>query len=473
MDYRYFYKPQRLQHGKRGPGTKWNGRTADQANFIPRHFDNDLFAPQRLSTETKIENADLLPSFLPAPLGLFDVEDEIFKRNDRKSRSQEVKKSLFERRDRNRGISKDLKMKISKKNKDLRASLKRSEDKRETHPSNKFKLPLPTFLKKEKRKPVVEVSRKIPVNFKPEVCSTPFNAKMKDRVTAGDEKKYPVDRTRHNPSSMKQNPWDITAELDITQDKMERVREWRNMNQPEPARDFEIKPDWREQIQLETPRHLNFKVPTELAVTQNKMERVRNWRRAIQPEPAITKDKMERDRNWRREIQPEAPRRMKITPEMAFTQDKIERARERKKMEPERKPLRLRDLDVTPLDKPEMPSFLQRPEQPRAFYISPERPVTQDKMERVKRKEKVDPRPHMRYDLPVTLKKYQTDQVLRNERRRAKARFNVEPADTIRNTKESPKLLLTDTFLNPVKVREDDSVWDPHNTSISFLKIFD
>ena len=136
MDHHYFYKPQRLQHGKLGPGTKWNERTADQANFIPRHCDNDLFAQQRLATETKIENAEPLnfsvSSFLlPAPVRLFDVEDEIsfFKRDHPKIKPQPVKKSLFDRRDRNRGISKDLKMKISKKNRDLRFSLKRREDK--------------------------------------------------------------------------------------------------------------------------------------------------------------------------------------------------------------------------------------------------------------------------------------------------------------------------------------------------------
>jgi len=338
-----------------------NGRIANerrrQPAIVKRHFKNKLVAPERFGDRVeKGDYLDLRFSSSPSPyLIAMNVGTRGNKVDEEKLRV--VKRKLFEDvRDKNLGIRNDLKLKISMKKKELRNYLEpRNQKKILKYP--KFKLPVPVFLDdneqmsyRNKTKLEIKVGgdrrnhqiKKVPDSFKPAICSTPFKAQPRDSGREDQQDpslfKLPAEPCDfdHQQRDLKARPKlglkGVRPELDYTQDKMVRVREW--MEKPE-TKSREKKP--RDQLDQ------GEEVRPELDFTKGKMTKVMQRRQNFQPETVrvripseleFTQDKIERVREWRQEIKPRCILREETKPRGILREETKPRGILRKEIKP-------------------------------------------------------------------------------------------------------------------------------------------
>ena len=475
MDYRY--RPQRLHQEKFGQGTMRNENAyyrsgqpdiAQKAGIKARHFRNQLIAPARIRAENKAEDFLDLP-FTPSPPRFRTEHDaQILPLRREEPKIRPCKRELFGHRDQNRGIRKGLKMEINRKNKEVRDFLEQRKEKKKLH-LPKLQLPIPAFLQDKKEKLSKNIKKlnvkrldhhlptKIPNNFKPKICSTPF----KVQTRAARRELQVVERTssptkhRLDPYSYFQSPlkWEARPDPAMTQDI---IRAWKMAVQPDTPRDSRVRP--------------------ELAYTQDKMEKVREWKEKNQP--AIPKNKLMRDVTPRDQepffsfLQPEAPRfsgdmprqllarNLRVTPELAVTQNKVARVQQWMG-------------NIQPMEEPDSPlSFLPPLKPARKFKVPPELAITQDKMERIQEwKEKLPSRDFHRPELG-TRQKYKTREP---DWTTEQTQQSHNCSDAPWNSRVEPKLLLSNTFLKRdlERIRRMERVRAPANYCVEYETVND
>ena len=288
-------------------------------------------------------------------------------------------------KDWNKGFKNALKMKMNGKIRELRDSLEPKPKKALRELKSPF-----LFLSnsKEELKTKDHYSRKTPDSFLPDIFSSPFQEPQPRDPWAVKVPPFYLSKPQPQPQGLgqdlllpKESDWRLS--LGATQDKMMRVRERRQNIQPKAPVDFRAKK--KEVIRPRTPP-MNFRLRPELAVTQDKMARVREWRQNVQPEaPAPVDFRVPKKvakvgkRREREVIQPRTPPMdFRLRPELAVTEDKMARVREwRERIQPE--PPR----DVLHRKRPNIAAAINHINRV-DFRLRPELDVTQNKMVRVR-----------------------------------------------------------------------------------------
>ena len=294
----YHYRPQRQHH--RGSDLRGKARQKNERVDVKLPF-------------CKSPSKALKPSF---------EVDEI--------KLRAARRRLFENgpgeKDWNKGFKNALKMKMNGKIRELRDSLEPKPKKALRELKSPF-----LFLSnsKEELKTKDHYSRKTPDSFLPDIFSSPFQEPQPRDPWAVKVPPFYLSKPQPQPQGLgqdlmlpKESDWRLS--LGATQDKMMRVREWRQNIQPKAPVDFRAKK--KEVIQPRTPP-MDFRLRPELAVTEDKMARVREWRERIQPEPP--RDVLHRKRpNIAAAINHINRVDFRLRPELDVTQNKMVRVRE-------------------------------------------------------------------------------------------------------------------------------------------------
>ena len=367
MDFRtkpYSYRPQRRHHQKLEPK---KGR--DEIRAFGQPGNADLFELRGRARQMKSPRKAIKPTF---------EVDEI--------KLRAARRKLFETepdQDRNKGFKNALKMKMNGKIRELRDVLEPKPKKahRELNPPALFLFDA----KEDLRTKGLRLHRANPDSFLPDFePRDPWAVNLPPLTRPQPTFKFPGEKV-----CLAGEP-DWRLRLGATQDKMARVRQWREKIQPGDfrAQNKVVRAGERkkrkEVIQPRTPP-MTLKLRPELAVTQDKMARVRQWREKVQPvapDDFSVKLNMVRDAETERRkevIQPRTPpMNFKLRPELAVTQDKMARVRQwRGQIQPE--PPRA----VRQRERPNIAAGINHLNQV-DFRLRPELEVTQDKMVRVR-----------------------------------------------------------------------------------------
>ena len=309
MDFRtkpYSYRPQRRHHQKLEPK---KGR--DEIRAFGQPGNADLFELRGRARQMKSPRKAIKPTF---------EVDEI--------KLRAARRKLFETepdQDRNKGFKNALKMKMNGKIRELRDVLEPKPKKahRELNPPALFLFDA----KEDLRTKGLRLHRANPDSFLPDFePRDPWAVNLPPLTRPQPTFKFPGEKV-----CLAGEP-DWRLRLGATQDKMTRVRQWREKIQPgdfraqnKVARAGERKKR-KEVIQPRTPP-MTLKLRPELAVTQDKMARVRQWRGQIQPEPPRAVRQRERP-NIAAGINHLNQVDFRLRPELEVTQDKMVRVRE-------------------------------------------------------------------------------------------------------------------------------------------------
>ena len=327
MDYRHpYYRPQR-QHRQKYRLGKGREENRGPAGFL------DLRGRARQKNEReeikhRFCSSPSSPTFSPKKALVPSLEvDEI--------KLGAARRKLFEtgpgKHEWNKGFRNELKMKMNGKARQMRDFLEPKPKKalRQLNPPPIFFFNAEAELK-TKREDCYH-HEKVPESFLPNLFSTPF----KDHQPRHPWTLQPPPLSKPQPllfkvpceklSLPKEADW--RPSQDVTQDKMMMVRQWRKNAQPVAPLDFmaekkkaraeERREREREVIQPRTPPR-DLRLVPGLAVTEDKMARVRQWREKIQQE--LPRDDRQRRRQPRLEF--------RQRPELEVTQDKMARVRE-------------------------------------------------------------------------------------------------------------------------------------------------
>ena len=231
-------------------------------------------------------------------------------------------------KDWNKGFKNALKMKMNGKIRELRDSLEPKPKKALRELKSPF-----LFLSnsKEELKTKDHFSRKTPDSFLPDIFSSPFQEPQPRDPWAVKVPPFYLSKPQPQPQGLgqhlllpKKSDWRLS--LGATQDKMMKVREWRQNIQPESPVEFRAKK--KEVMRPRTPP-MNLRLRPELAVTQEKMARVREWRQNFQPEAPVDfrvpkKVAKVGKRREKEVIRPRTPHMdFRLRPELAVTEDKM------------------------------------------------------------------------------------------------------------------------------------------------------